>query len=114
MSKRGNPLERQSTDELFCSDRLRQTLADLHMPVAIEELLDAQIQLRNNRRLQAAMRSSRLPSVKRLTEFDFSFQPSLRREQMEILHELGTACGHVYGLRFAARRATYAVTRRRF
>jgi DNA replication protein DnaC len=45
--------------------------------------------LRNNRRLQAAMRSSRLPAVKRLTEFDFSFQPSLCREQMESLHELG-------------------------
>jgi DNA replication protein DnaC len=91
-------------------DRLRQMLADLHMPgalealdailhgvdgatltaaEAIEQLLDAQIQLRNNRRLQAAMRSSRLPVVKRLTEFDFSFQPSLRREQMESLHELG-------------------------
>ena len=91
-------------------DRLRQMLADLHMPgalealdailhgvdgatltaaEAIEQLLDAQIQLRNNRRLQAAMRSSRLPAVKRLTEFDFSFQPSLRREQMDSLHELG-------------------------
>jgi DNA replication protein DnaC len=35
------------------------------------------------------MRSSRLPAVKRLTEFDFSFQPSPRREQMESLHELG-------------------------
>jgi DNA replication protein DnaC len=43
----------------------------------------------SNRRLQAAMRSSRLPAVKRLTEFDCSFQPSLRREQMESLHELG-------------------------
>ena len=91
-------------------DRLRQMLADLRMPgalealdailhgvdgatltapEAIEQLLGAQIQLRNNRRLQAAMRSSRLPAVKRLTEFDFSFQPSLRREQMESLHELG-------------------------
>jgi len=91
-------------------DRLRHMLADLRMPgalealdailhgvdgatlaapEAIEQLLGAQIQLRNNRRLQAAMRSSRLPAVKRLTEFDFSFQPSLRREQMESLHELG-------------------------
>src|SRR3954469_9936881 len=91
-------------------DRLRHMLADLRLPGAlealdailqgvdgatltapdaIEQLLDAQIQLRNNRRLQAAMRSSRLPAVKRLTEFDFSFQPSLRREQMESLHELG-------------------------
>jgi hypothetical protein len=71
-------------------DRLRHMLADLRMPgalealdailsgvdgatltapEAIEQLLGAQIQLRNNRRLQAAMRSSRLPAVKRLTEF---------------------------------------------
>jgi DNA replication protein DnaC len=98
------------TAPLSRRDRLRQMLADLRMPgalegldtilhgvdsatltapEAIEQLLDAQIQLRNNRRLQAAMRSSRLPAIKRLTEFDFSFQPSLRREQMDSLHELG-------------------------
>jgi IstB-like ATP binding protein len=91
-------------------DRLRQILADLRMPgalealdailhgvdggtltapQAIEQLLTAQIQLRNNRRLQAAMRSSRLPVVKQLHDFDFTFQPSLRREQIESLHELG-------------------------
>ena len=57
-------------------------------PEAIEQLLSAQIQLRNNRRLQAAMRSSRLPAVKQLRDFDFTFQPSLRREQIESLHEL--------------------------
>ncbi len=56
---------------------------------AIESLLDAQIQLRNNRRLQAAMRSSRLPAVKMLADFDFSFQPSIRREQIDSLAELG-------------------------
>jgi hypothetical protein len=33
---------------------------------AISRLLAAQITLRNNRRLQAAMRSSRLPAVKTL------------------------------------------------
>lgn len=91
-------------------DRLRASLADLRMPgalealdailqgvdggtltapEAIEQLLAAQIQLRNNRRLQAAMRSSRLPVVKQLGDFDFTFQPSLRREQIESLHELG-------------------------
>jgi len=61
----------------------------LTAPEAIEQLLSAQIQLRNNRRLQAAMRSSRLPAVKQLRDFDFTFQPSLRREQIESLHELG-------------------------
>src|SRR5690606_12402680 len=54
-----------------------------------QALLSAQIELRNNRRLEAAMRSSRLPAVKTLDGFDFSFQPSIRREQIESLHELG-------------------------
>jgi len=88
-------------------DRLRSMLADLNMPgalealdsilhgidsgsltaaEAVESLLAAQIQLRNDRRLQAAMRSSRLPAVKALADFDFSFQPSIRREQVESLH----------------------------
>jgi DNA replication protein DnaC len=91
-------------------DRLRAQLADLKMPgalealdailagldggslkppAAIEALLGAQITLRNNRRLQAAMRSSRLPVAKTLVDFDFSFQPSVKREQIESLHTLG-------------------------
>ena len=73
-------------------DRIRAQLADLKMPgaleaiddvltgvdgggvtasEAIEQLLGAQITLRNNRRLQAAMRSSRLPGIKTLDDFDF-------------------------------------------
>ena len=91
-------------------DRIRAHLADLKMPgalealdqvlsgvdggslgapEAIESLLEAQINLRNNLRLQAAMRSSRLPAVKTLGDFDFTFQPSIKREQIESLHELG-------------------------
>ena len=91
-------------------ERIRAQLADLRMPgalealdsvlsqadggklsapEAIETLLGAQILLRNNRRLQAAMRSSRLPAVKQLGDFDFSFQPSVKRDQIESLHELG-------------------------
>ena len=90
-------------------DTIRGMLADLKMPgsleavdgilseidgghvaatEAISRLLTAQITLRNNRRLQAAMRSSRLPAVKTLETFDFSFQPSIKREQIESLHEL--------------------------
>ena len=88
-------------------DRLRAMLADLKMPgaleavdgilsdadggtisaaEAIEQLLNAQIVLRNNRRLQTAMRSSRLPAVKTLDQFDFAFQASIKREQIESLH----------------------------
>ena len=90
-------------------EQIRWMLADLKMPGALEavdgilskadggsvtaaeaiqELLEAQITLRNNRRLQAAMRSSRLPAVKTLEEFDFSFQPSIKREQIDSLAEL--------------------------
>ena len=38
------------------------------------------------------MRSSRLPAVKTLAQFDFTFQPRtpcIKREQIESLHELG-------------------------
>jgi DNA replication protein DnaC len=91
-------------------DAIRGMLADLKMPgsleavdgilaqidgghlaatEAINRLLLAQITLRNNRRLKAAMRSSRLPVVKTLESFDFSFQPSIKRQQIESLHELG-------------------------
>ena len=91
-------------------ERLRGQLADLRMPGAlealdailaqvdggrlaaadaIEALLGAQISLRNQRRLMAAMRSSRLPAVKTFADFDCSFQPSLKREQLDSLHTLG-------------------------
>jgi DNA replication protein DnaC len=91
-------------------DAIRDMLADLKMPGSLEavdgilgdidggrlaatdainRLLSAQITLRNNRRLQTAMRSSRLPAVKTLESLEFSFQPSIKREQIESLHELG-------------------------
>ncbi len=90
-------------------ERLRTQLADLKMPGALEaldeilrradsgqlaageaigEVLGSQIHLRNQRRLQTAMRSARLPAVKTLGDFDFSFQPSVKREQLENLHTL--------------------------
>jgi DNA replication protein DnaC len=99
-----------SPPALSLRDRLRAQLADLKLPgalealdeilrqldggtlaapAALEALLGAQISLRNNRRLQAAMRSSRLPAVKTLADFDFTFQPSLKREQIDSLHTLG-------------------------
>ena len=92
------------------STRIAAQLADLKMPgalealddvlagvdgggttaaEAIERLLAAQITLRNSRRLATAMRSSRLPAIKTLADFDFSFQPSVKREQIDSLHELG-------------------------
>jgi DNA replication protein DnaC len=56
---------------------------------AIEQLLAAQVALRRQRRLQAAMHSARLPAVKTLDTFDFAFQPSIDRGQILGLHELG-------------------------
>ena len=47
---------------------------------AIEQLLGAQITLRSNCLLVTAVRSSRLPTVNMLSDFDFSFQPSINRE----------------------------------
>ena len=91
-------------------DQIRAQLADLKMPGALEALdavlarvdgghlsapeairavLQAQITLRNARRLEAAMRSSRLPAVKTFADFDFSFQPSIKREQIDSLATLG-------------------------
>lgn len=55
---------------------------------AMERLLAAQVILRRERRLISAMRSSRLPAIKRLDTFDFSFQPSIDRAQIMSLHEL--------------------------
>jgi DNA replication protein DnaC len=90
-------------------DRLRAQLADCKMPGALEAvddilrridageltagpameaLLGSHIALRNQRRLQTAMRCARLPSVKTLDDFDFSFQPSVKRDQLESLHTL--------------------------
>lgn len=91
-------------------DRVREKLADLKLPgaleaadevlaqadggglgagAAIEALLDAQLELRLQRRLESASRSSRLPHLKTLDDYDFTLQPSVRREQMQSLHELG-------------------------
>ena len=91
-------------------DRVREKLAELKLPgslevvdevlsrvdggalgvaEAIEELLDAQIELRIQRRLETASRSTRLPHLKSLDDFDFSLQPSVERTRMSSLHELG-------------------------
>ena len=57
---------------------------------AIEKLLGAPRSCcETTRRLETAMRSSRLPAVKTLAQFDFALQPSIKREQIDSLHELG-------------------------
>lgn len=91
------------------ADALKAHLADLEMPgslevvdgllerldhgaissaEAMEQLLAAQVALRRQRRIRAALTSSRLPGVKTLDGFDFAFQPSIDRAQILSLHEL--------------------------
>ncbi len=55
---------------------------------AVSALLRSDIAMHNQRRLQTAMRSARLPAVKTLADFDFTFQPSVKRAQLESLHTL--------------------------
>ena len=78
-------------------DNIRHSLVGLKMPRALEmldatlrrieqgqidgiealdELLLEELSLRENRRIKAALRMARLPVVKTLAGFDFSFQPS--------------------------------------
>jgi DNA replication protein DnaC len=68
---------------------------------AIDDLLAEELSLRENRRIKAALRMARLPIVKTLAGFDFSFQPSLDRNRImalagldfiaraEVIHLLG-------------------------
>jgi DNA replication protein DnaC len=56
---------------------------------AMERLLAAQVVLRRQRRLTAAIHAARLPALKTLDTFDFAFQPSIDRGQVLNLHELG-------------------------
>lgn len=61
----------------------------LSAAAAMERLLAAQVALRRQRRLTAAIHAARLPALKTLDTFDFSFQPSIDRGQVLNLHELG-------------------------
>lgn len=68
---------------------------------AIDDLLTEELSLRESRRIKAALRMARLPIVKTLAGFDFSFQPSLDRNRIlalagldfinraEVVHLLG-------------------------
>jgi DNA replication protein DnaC len=90
-------------------DRIRSHLVGLRMPraletldhvvqqlergqlsaiEAIETLLAEEITVRESRRVKAALQMARLASVKTLSGFDFSFQPSLDRNRILTLAQL--------------------------
>jgi DNA replication protein DnaC len=91
-------------------ERIRHTLVGLRMPraleildqavrrlergeigalEAVELLLAEELTLRESRRIKTALVMARLSSIKTLAGFDFSFQPSLDRERILALAQLG-------------------------
>jgi len=90
-------------------DRIRNHLVGLRMPraletleqvvqqlergqlgaiEAIETLLAEEITVRESRRVKAALQMARLATIKTLSGFDFSFQPSLDRNRILALAQL--------------------------
>jgi DNA replication protein DnaC len=91
-------------------DRIRHDLVGLKMPRALEALdqiirrlehgeisaleaidtlLSEELTLRENSRIKIALRMGRLTTIKTLAGFDFSFQPSLDRDRILTLAQLG-------------------------
>jgi DNA replication protein DnaC len=56
---------------------------------AIDMLLSEELTLRENSRIKAALRMGRLGTIKTLAGFDFTFQPSLDRDRILALAQLG-------------------------
>jgi DNA replication protein DnaC len=56
---------------------------------AIDMLLAEELTLRENSRIKTALRMGRLATIKTLSGFDFSFQPSLDRDRILTLAQLG-------------------------
>ena len=61
---------------------------------AIDTLLAEELTVREGRRIKAALQMARLATVKTLTGFDFSFQPSLDRNRIMALAALAFIARH--------------------
>jgi DNA replication protein DnaC len=61
---------------------------------ALEALLGEELSLRESRRIKTALVMARLSSLKTLAGFDFAFQPSLDRNRIMALAELGFVDRH--------------------
>jgi DNA replication protein DnaC len=55
---------------------------------AMEQLVAAQVIVKREKRLSLSMATSKLPCIKKLDTFDFTFQPSIDRSQILSLQEL--------------------------
>ena len=74
-------------------ETLQETLAriergELSTLEAIEALLGEELTTRQSRRIKMALQTARLTTIKTLSGYDFSFQPSLDRQQILALAEL--------------------------
>ena len=56
---------------------------------AIDTLLSEELTLRENSRIKTGLRMARLATIKTLSGFDFTFQPSLDRDRILTLAQLG-------------------------
>jgi DNA replication protein DnaC len=74
-------------------ETLQQTLqrierGELSTLEAIEALLGEEFSTRQSRRIKMALQTARLTTIKTLAGYDFSFQPSLDRQQILALAQL--------------------------
>lgn len=85
---------------------LQSTLAgieqgDVSVLQAIESLLGEEYSTRESRRIKMALQTARLTTVKTISGYDFSFQPSLDKNRILVLAELGFVqqrqCVHFLG-----------------
>lgn len=74
---------------------------DVSVLQAIESLLGEEYSTRESRRIKMALQTARLTTVKTISGYDFSFQPSLDRNRVLALAELGFVerrqCVHFLG-----------------
>ena len=85
---------------------LQSTLAgieqgDVSVLQAIESLLGEEYSTRESRRIKMALQTARLTTIKTISGYDFSFQPSLDKNRILVLAELGFVqqrqCVHFLG-----------------
>ena len=74
--------------EMLDSTLRRVEQAEITWVDALDHLLLEELTLRDNRRVKMALRMARLPAVKTLSGFDFTFQPSLDRNRILALADL--------------------------
>jgi DNA replication protein DnaC len=75
---------------VHATDHLAETLGDAVKDSwpphrFLDQLLDHELQVREERRLKTALRLSGLPTGQTLGNFDFAFQPSVERSRIETL-----------------------------